>query len=383
MIEMHTASTAEIDEVDDAVKEILSQLPLDSLKKHSVGILYCCIDFIETGVVSALDKALPFSVLGMTTMASADKSNLGMYNLSLTVLTSDDVLFEAAVTDPLASSDYREKIAATYKRARTALPGEPACVFSFMPYTPDISGTDLASALDAIVGGAPIWGGVTVSLDIYSGSCCTILEGLAQEKVLGVILLYGPVEPEFIVASIPEENVFYEKRAIITSSDGCVLRAVNDMPVLRFFEHLGINVSAQDSATVPLMVDYRDGSTPVLLSIASILEDGSVLCGGPVPEGAYIAMCELTREGILTTTRRSLEKLLQLKRNAVLMMPCVIRYIVMGPQHEEEMRLISGIVGEQAPYIIGYCGGEICPVRDTSGRWRNRFHHYTFTACIL
>ncbi|MDR2056433.1 MAG: hypothetical protein LBQ10_11285, partial [Desulfovibrio sp.] len=159
MIEMYTASTVEIDEIDDAVKEILDQLPLNALKKNSVGVLYCCMDFIETGVVSALDKALPFSVLGMTTMASSDKKNLGMYNLSLTVLTSDDVLFEAVVTGPLFSADYKEKIAATYKRARAGLPGDPACILSFMPYTPDISGTDLTASLDAISGGIPIWGG--------------------------------------------------------------------------------------------------------------------------------------------------------------------------------------------------------------------------------
>ncbi|MDR1659441.1 MAG: hypothetical protein LBR94_03750, partial [Desulfovibrio sp.] len=315
MIEMYTASTAEIDEVDDAVKEILDQFPLKSLKKNSVGILYCCMDFIETGVVSALDKALPFSVLGMTTMASSDNKNLGMYNLSLAVLTSDDVLFETVVTDPLSSGDYREKIAAAYNRARAGLPGDPACILAFMPYTPDISGTELTASLDAIAGGIPIWGGVTVSLDVYNGPCCTILEGRAQEKVLGMILVHGPVTPEFIVASIPEKDIFYEKRAIITSSENCILRTVNDVPVLQFFESIGMTVRPEASATLPFIVDYRDGSTPVALGISSVLEDGSVLCGGPVPQGSLIAMCELTREGILATTRQSVEKILRLKKN--------------------------------------------------------------------
>jgi hypothetical protein len=383
MIEMHTASTVEIDEIDDAVKEIIAQLPLESLKKNSVGILYCCMDFIETGVVSALDKALPFSVLGMTTMASSDNSKFGMYNLSLAVLTSDDVLFETVITEPLSPADYREKIAAAYKRACAGLPGDPACILSFMPYTPDISGTDLTASLDAISGGIPIWGGVTVSLDVYNGPCCTILEGRAQEKVLGMILMYGPVNPEFIVASIPEEDIFYEKRAFITSSENCILRTVNDVPALQFFESIGMTVRQDTSATMPFTVDYRDGSTPVTLGISSVLEDGSVLCGGPVPQGALIAMCELTREGMLTTTRQSAEKILRLEKNALLMMPCVIRYVTMAPHNDEEMQLISGMLAGQTPYALAYCGGEICPVRDGNGRWRNRFHHYTFTACIL
>ncbi|MDR3357852.1 MAG: FIST C-terminal domain-containing protein [Desulfovibrio sp.] len=383
MIEMHTASTVEIDEIDDAVKEILDQLPLGALKKNSVGILYCCMDFVETGVVGALDKALPFSVLGMTTMASADRNNLGMYNLTLTVLTSDDVLFETVVTGPLFSTDYKEKIAATYKRARAGLPGDPACILSFIPYTPDISGTELTVSLDATSGGIPVWGGVTVSLDVYNGPCCTILEGRAQERVLGMILVYGSVNPEFIVASIPEENIFYEKRAIITSSENCILRTVNDMPVLQFFESIGMTIRPESSATLPFMVDYKDGSTPVVLGISSVLEDGSVLCGGPVPQGALIAMCELTREGILATTRQSVEKILQLDKNALLMMPCVIRYVMMAPQNDEEMRLVADTLAGKMPYVMAYCGGEICPVRDGNGRWRNRFHHYTFTACVL
>jgi hypothetical protein len=94
-------------------------------------------------------------------------------------------------------------------------------------------------------------------------------------------------------------------------------------------------------------------------------------------------MCELTREGILATTRQSVEKILRLKKNALLMMPCVIRYVMMAPHNDEEMQLVSGILAGQTPCALAYCGGEICPVRDGTGRWRNRFHHYTFTACIL
>ena len=72
MITMYTARTSEIDEIDEAIDEIKSQIDLSALKKHSGGLIFCHIDFVESGVVAALCEALPFNVIGMTSMVSAD-----------------------------------------------------------------------------------------------------------------------------------------------------------------------------------------------------------------------------------------------------------------------------------------------------------------------
>ena len=97
MIQMYTARTSEIDEIDVAVAEIKSQIDFGSLKKNTGGLIFCHIDFVDSGVVAALCEALPFNVIGMTSMASVDEHGYGLFDLTLTVLTSDEVTFEAVV----------------------------------------------------------------------------------------------------------------------------------------------------------------------------------------------------------------------------------------------------------------------------------------------
>ncbi len=110
MIEMYTARTSEIDEIDDAVTEVISQLDLAALKKNTAGLFFCHMDFVDSGVVAALCKALPFSTIGMSSMASADGHGYGLFDLTLTVLTSDEVNFEAGMTENITQDNYVDEI---------------------------------------------------------------------------------------------------------------------------------------------------------------------------------------------------------------------------------------------------------------------------------
>ena len=79
MIQMMTAFTTEVDEIDDALNEILGQLNLGALKKNSAGIITCHSDFADSGLIEALAERLPFDTIGATTMASANAHGMSMY----------------------------------------------------------------------------------------------------------------------------------------------------------------------------------------------------------------------------------------------------------------------------------------------------------------
>jgi hypothetical protein len=96
MLAMYTAYTGEVDEVGAALGELLDQINPGMLKKNSVGLLNCYSDFPEEGIAGALCKKLPFDIIGMTTMSTANQDHFDIYGLRLTVLTSDDGAFETA-----------------------------------------------------------------------------------------------------------------------------------------------------------------------------------------------------------------------------------------------------------------------------------------------
>ena len=109
MIDMYVARTSEIDEIEAAIDEIKEQIDLSALKKNSGGIIFCHIDFVESGVVMELCNILPFDVIGMTSMVGASCDSYGLYDLTLTILTSDEVEFKAGMSDAINKGNYARK----------------------------------------------------------------------------------------------------------------------------------------------------------------------------------------------------------------------------------------------------------------------------------
>jgi len=385
MIKMITAFTEEVDEVDDGIAEILEQINISTLRKNSVGFITCHFDFTNSGFVSELSKKLPFDIIGMTTLSSANQHGQGMYSLSLTVFTSDDVVFKSAMTGSLSGDKYQDEIKAVYMDTLKKQDGTPSFILALFPFVSQISGAIIHKSFDEICGGVPFWGSLATNVDASFERCHTFLNGEIGQDALAMILMYGPVDPEFVVVSIPTQNI-RKNRGQITASDGCVLKEINGIPPLKYLESLGVVILRDVPNVSPIMVYYEGNSDPVALAVYSVYDDGSFLCGGEMPKGASVAVGEITSEGILASASEGVERALKTgKRNGVLFMPCVSRYLMLSPNQNVEIALVKEKMenGNIMPFMLGYAGGELCPVRNEAGVLQNRFHNYSFNACVL
>jgi len=385
MIHLLTAYTEEVDDVDDGIAEILGQINLGSLKKNSVGLVTCHSDFTNTSFVGELCKKLPFDVIGMTTIASANQYGKGMFSLSLSVLTSDDIVFEAAMAKSLEPANCYDKVKAVYSEAVKKLPSEPSMILTFFPFIHDISGTQMQKNFDEICGGIPIWGSLASSPDVQTGHWFVFHNGDIDSKGLAMILLHGQVDPEFIVISLPAENI-QKTRGRITGSNGCCLREVDGIPVLKYLENAGITFQKEVPVAIPIMVYYEGSAEPVALAIYAVNDDRSLMCAGEVPVGATIAIGEITVDGTLASTEECMERVRKTgKRGGALFLPCITRYIMLTPIHDREMSLVIEKMedGRYMPFSMAYSGGEICPVKDRIGELQNRFHNFSFIACVF
>ncbi len=383
MIKMYTARTSEIDEIDEAISEIKSQIDFSALKQHSGGLIFCHIDFVDSGVVAALCEALPFDVIGMTSMASADGQGHSMFELTLTVLTSDEVSFTAGMAD-ISRDNYVGEAERLYERVRGRAGCEPSMIFSFMPYIRDVAGYEVVAAMDAACHGIPIWGSITNSIDFNYETVYTMCNGEALRGGLAMMFVCGPVSPQFIVSSLPERNIS-SNRAVITKSDGAVLYEINDLPVLEYLANIGLVITKENITTTPLMLYYDGAEEPVALGFYTLFEDGSVLTGGEMPVGTSFAVGTIDAQGIFESAENGLARILDCRdREATLLLPCVTRYIMLSPDQESELRLIDEkLSGSGLPFMMGYSGGEICPMAGPDGKMHNRFHNYSFCACVL
>jgi len=384
MITMFTARTSEIDEIDEAIQEIKDQLDFTALKKHSGGLIFCHIDFIEVGMVEKLCAELPFPVIGMTSMASADERGYGLYDLTLTVLTSDEARFEAGMTNSINPDNYVAETDQLYRSMRAKLDCDPALIISFIPHMRDVAGYEVVAAMDAACHGIPMWGSITNNIDFNYETVETVCNGKTLRAGVAMMFIIGPVEPKFIVSSLPARSIS-GNRALITKSSGSVLREVNDTPVLEFLAQMGLVITKENITTTPLMVYYANAEEPVALGFYTLFEDGSVLTGGEMPEGTSFAVGSIDAEGIYESAEAGLKRILDIPdRDVTLLLPCVTRFLMLSPDQEGELMMIQERLSATGkPHMMGYSGGEICPMLGADGKLHNRFHNYTFCACVF
>ena len=386
MIEMRNACTFELDDADAAVAEILGQL--GKVPKNSVGILTCHAEYIDTGVVEELHKRLPFDVLGCTALSTSTRGEYGEDLLSLAVLSGDDVEFSAVSSVPLEGSDpakMESAITEAYSRAHKKLKGEPTLVFAILPILTNFGGAHIMRALDSAAGGVPIYGELSNDQTLSFEKSRVIWNGSSHKSIAAFLLMRGNISPKFYVTSIPEKNI-QKQKAIITESDGYVLKKVNGILLLEYLTSIGLvrEQVIESASSVPLLVDYGEGTKSVALGMYRITPEGYAVCGGEMPVGAGLVIGSIDYDGIISTAETTLENVLKKEGGVrgMFLFPCLSRSHMLSPNSMDELQKVLNMVGE-IPYLFSYAGGEICPVYGKDGKAYNRFHNYTFTACVF
>ncbi len=388
MITMLTATTFEIDDAASAIAEIASQLDLgNKMRKYSAGIVTCYQEFVETGVLKAICESLPFSVVGCTTMSSGTADEQGQMLLSLAVLTSDEVAFSTALSEPM-SKEYMPQLESVYQRAAAALPADVATPSMLVPFVPiiDYLGGDIViEALNGISGGLPIFGTLPSDNTTDYSKSYTIFNGGHYSDAMPLLMLSGPVNPRFYVVSIPEKKR-QKQQAIITSSEGNILHKVNDLPLLDYLETLGISsATGVDSVKIiPFVVDYNDGTTPVVRGIYRFTPEGSAMCGGQMPCNSTLSIGALEHDDVIETSKELISKAMATPNaSCLLIFSCICRGWALGLDDLAEMAIVRDTLNGAMPYIMCYSGGEICPVYNEKDESFNRFHNYTCIVCAF
>lgn len=383
MVNIVYASTFEFDDCTQAVEDILSQIDGKKLLAHSVGIVGCNIDYILSGTIKTLGERLPFEFIGGTTSINSMCGEFGEDQLSLLVLTSDGTSFSCGTTDSLIENP-DEKIAATYARVASKLPEEPTMGIVIAPYLPAISGDDQIKALDKASGGIPFFGSVALDYAESMRDPRTICNGENYSECMTMLLLSGKPDPKFFFVAIPE-NHFLKQKAIITSSEKNILKAVNNMPAASYLESLGlVHEGYFDSIpSIPLSIDIGDGGSPVARAIFAVASEGEIVCGGEMPEGAALGIGSLDSRDVQDTAEKLARDILELGEcEGALIFSCLSRNTALGLDTMLEIEKLHSVLGDKLPYLFMYSGGELYP-DIVKGKVFNKAHNFTMIACVF
>lgn len=389
MLDAQKAFTSEVDDIDAAVAEIKGQLNLDALGSHAIGLVSGLPMYMESGVVEALQEALPFDLIGQTSIATSAPGGDDLDQLSLLVLSSDSIEFAVSLSAPI-TGETTEPLSAAYAEASAGHDEKPRFILAYVPLLLTASGDFFVDGINAASGGVPLFGSLSVDNTMDYHDSQVVYKGKGYRDQMVYLLFYGDISPRFYMAGITHGRVFNET-GVVTGSAGSQLQTINDAPVSEFLVSLGINANEEGEFvgvnSFPYLVDYNDGTDPVIRVMFAVTPDGSAVCGGDIPVGATLAVSYFDADEILESSQDSVDRIAadsaSHNTSAVLAFSCIGRYFTLGYQTDAEAALLhDALDATGVPYTFTYCGGEMCPVpaKDGTDAMINRAHNSTFIA---
>jgi hypothetical protein len=188
-------------------------------------------------------------------------------------------------------------------------------------------------------GDTPVFGTFACDQTLQFLESKVIHNGNDYREALAFIFMEGDIHPRFFVTSIPERNI-RNQRAIITESDGVILKKVNNMPLMDYLGALGLtrNGGIDAVATIPFIINYSDGSKPVALGMYDITAEGYARCAGEVPVNSTLSIGVLDYGSIMETAEATVSRFLGYEGiNGILMYPCLTRSMMLGLNGTAEM----------------------------------------------
>jgi hypothetical protein len=397
MLQSTTAVTDELDDVEAGTSR-LTEETLEKLKLKSNGfaLLLCDSDVDHARFASELHRKLGVPIVGFSSTAMISGRD-GLVDMSaiLTTVTSDDVFFSLAVSDPLTPENVEAQVELTYRKALASLKGEPALVMAFAPYILGIMLDIYPKELDRVSGGLPVFGGLPAH-DEVNGRTAVYCGDTAAGDRLTVLLAGGAIKPVMSVKNHVGTLISGLKRTV-TSARNNVVYTVGNGTFVEFLEEFGLNPSKlanPDEKTIsfttyPLLIERTDvpnpDGVPVVRTLHGVdLDTGSGTAIGEVPQGGTLSIGVLEANDIEISAQNSTEDLLaKMRRNeadgykysTIFAVSCVARYYVMAEKNMLEANVLRNGFPSDLSLSGFYSFGEICPTSVNSGRALNAAHN--------
>ena len=384
MIRSFSAFTNEIDDVDLAISELLTQLePEKNCLKNTVAVVACYHEFATDGLIAGLYKKLNFPIIGVTTTAISTNNGLGQLGLSILMITADDVVLTAACSSSLADG-LIEPFSKMYREALAGHAETPKLIISAAPLILNYAGDHYIEALDKVTGGVPNFGTLAIDNTTNYSESFVFFNDRVERDIYAVIVASGNINPKFLYASFSPEFIFTQV-ATITKAEGNLLKEIDGHPIIKYMEKIGLaeNGKVKDILhSIPFILDYSGEGVPVSRVLLGWSEDDCGICGGLMPEGTKFSLGIWDKGDVLGTTVKTIETLLGGENiNTLLLYSCLARSYALGTELLAETEIINSTISDRIPYIFGYSGGELCPVGDSATS--NNFHNNTIIACAF
>ncbi|MDR2578748.1 MAG: FIST C-terminal domain-containing protein [Chitinispirillales bacterium] len=398
MIKSYTVTTTEVDDAEEAVRQVAEKTASAALLKNSIGIITAHPEFVTSGVYSEVAKALPFPTIGATSISHYADGIAETYMLSVLILTSDDCSFSCGLSATIpkdGSGGALEITRECYEETRGKLSGEPKLALLYAPFFGTFPRQgDYLEAITGIDAKLPVFG--SVANDDLSAStrlidARTFYNGESYDDRFAIALVSGGINPKFYINSLTEESIIMPRVGVITKIDGNKILEINSVSATEFFKNIGfLGTDPQDrdkgllSSIFVLHIKDENGVSADISRIPAGVEDDGVMCGGRLVTGAVLSIAFNTKDVVLETAKNLMDAI---KENhsggTVILHSCIGRRYGLLSEPMRELELIRDALGGGFNYTADYANGEICPTAVSGVKASNQEHNQTLVACVF
>jgi len=392
MIKSYSVIINEVDETELALEELRSQLSALKLLKNTVGIVTVNKDFVVSGVYSAIAKATPFPLVGITSYSQIVNGQIGTFMFSIMVLTSDDCEFACGMSEPVPETgEVKAEVQKCYKNLRSKLKGNVKLVFLYPNFMYGHYPNQYIKAITEIDSSIPIFGSQSNGeiIDVPSSARTLHCENISNNQA-AMLLISGNIEPKFYLGSTTKESITMPNIGIVTKAEGNFLQEINNIKAKKFLEDANLKPDSVNQKTIlfsAFIADEKNEKGETISSVVKSLtmpkDDGYLfVCG--IQVGSSLSAISFTGEVVMETAKNVMEQIkAKHKEGTIIMYSCLVRRAALLNEPYKEFELMSNMLGNNFNYMATCAAGEICPTSVSEKEIVNNEHNETLIACIL
>ena len=391
--------TEEIDDLDEAVRDLKEQAKDFVLQKNSLAVIFTEDETDYPELYKRISAIWDFPIIGCSALAMlSGREGYCPVGISMMILTADDCTFTAGVTEELTPDDYRSKIREAYTSQLDKHNSEIKlilCYSGMIINEKNVAGDDLAGAIDEASGGVPLYGATAsdgFSFNNFRVYCNdkTVMNGQV------FALISGNINPRFVcINSIGTRASFsYE----ITQSDSNHVYRLGYGSFIDTLRKEGMEVSKTDVLgsyiLSPFIVKVGKGESDHvevarnLTALNHTTGAGTFL--GVMPEGSTLSIGIITRNDVQKSVEDAFNTVFteilpsDPGYHTLLCTSCCARFLALANNTSAEAETYMNKLPEGVSLMGFYAYGEYCPIKgDMTGTLYNMFHNFTFTILVM
>jgi len=334
-------------------------------------IIFASIEYITPEILEIIARALkPKRLVGSSTGAIILSEGVTTHGIAIVGINSDEIRCGISAITDIVNQDMHATGFDLAKKAGSDLNLPLREVFiTFSEGIEKDNSRFIRGVKEALGGGFPVIGAISSDDFKYRNLRQFFQDKILQNSVVGV--LFGGT---FNIA-LDCRHGFKPlgKPRTITRIDEYIIRTIDNKPAVDIYKHfLGPQADQLKNATLnshaamyPLGIYLEEAKQYLLRNIIDILDDGSIVCQGGIPQGAEVHLMisnkDSCRQSAVTAAESVKTALAGKPAKLIMVFESLARHKILGRSVSGEIRAIKEILGAAVP-IIGMCSyGEIGP----------------------